>query len=53
MRWKRVYISVILGIMGIFLLVHGRAFSSEAYFTLYMEIKGQILRAIEECKRVY
>ena len=49
MRWKRVYISGILGIMGIFLFVPGRAFSSEAYFT-HMEIKGQILRAIEECK---
>jgi len=49
MRWKRVYISVILGILGMFLFVPGRAFSSEAYFTP-MEIKGQILRAIEECK---
>lgn len=49
MDWKRVYIYVILGMVGIFLFVQEKAFSSEAYFTP-AEIKGQILRAIEECK---
>ena len=49
MSWKRVYLSVILGMVGVFLFVQERAFSSEAYFTP-TEIKGQILRAIEECK---
>jgi len=49
MSWKRVYISVILGMGGAFLFVQARAFSSEVYFTP-TEIKGQILRAIEECR---
>ena len=49
MRWKRVCIPVIFGIAGMFLFVQGRVFSSEVYFTP-PEIKGQILRAIEECK---
>ncbi|HHT9135939.1 MAG TPA: phospholipase D-like domain-containing protein [Candidatus Wunengus sp. YC60] len=49
MSWKSVYISVILGIAGVFLFVQERAFSSEVYFTP-TEIKGQIIRVIEECK---
>jgi len=49
MSWKRVCIPVIFGIAGMFLFVQGRVFSSEVYFT-HAEIKGQILRAIEECK---
>ncbi|MDO8140221.1 MAG: phospholipase D-like domain-containing protein [Candidatus Brocadiales bacterium] len=49
MSWKSVYISVILGIVGVFLFVQERALASEVYFTP-TEIKGQIIRAIEECK---
>src|SRR3990167_6673992 len=49
MSWKRVCIPVIFGIAGMFLFVQGRVFSSEVYFT-HAEIKGQILRAMEECK---
>ncbi len=49
MSWKKVYLAVILGMVGVFLFVQERAFSSEAYFTP-AEIEGQILRAIEECK---
>ena len=49
MSWKRICIPVIFGIIGMFLFVQARAFSSEVYFTP-AEIKGQILRAIEECR---
>ncbi|MCR4322448.1 MAG: phospholipase D-like domain-containing protein, partial [Candidatus Brocadiaceae bacterium] len=49
MSWKRAYISVLLGMVGAFLFVQARAFSSEVYFAP-TEIKGQILRAIEECR---
>jgi hypothetical protein len=49
MNWKKVHISVIAGIIGMLLCVHGKIFSSDVFFAP-QEIKGQILRAIEECK---
>ena len=49
MSWGRVCLPVIFGIVGMFLFVQERVFPSEAYF-IPAEIKGQILRAIEECR---
>jgi len=49
MNWKRAYTFAILGMAGVFLCIQETAFSSEVYFTP-TEIKGQILRSIDECK---
>ncbi len=49
MNWKKIYISVIAGIIGTLFCVHGKTFSSDVYF-VPQEIKTQIIRAIEGSK---
>ncbi len=48
MGWKKIYLAVVVGLVSSFFLMHGRAYSSDAYFTS-QEIKEQILHAIEGC----
>lgn len=49
MGWKKIFVAVVLGIAGTFLLTQKRVFPSEVYFTS-IEIKGQIIHAIGECR---
>ena len=49
MGWKKIYVSIIVGIVSSFLYMQDSVFSSDVYFAP-QEIKGQILQAIEGCR---
>lgn len=49
MGWKKIYVSIIVGVVSSFLYGQDKVFSSDVYF-VPQEINAQLLQAIESCR---